>query len=209
MAYNTPYNPYLPYNNYGFGNPAYMPNQPMQGNPNPYTMPQQVQAQQQQSIPANNQQMNANVMQQNQPVMNQQIQMNPMQGISASSRVVASREESSAVPADFSGAPIIMPMLVNGEVSAIYVKQWDISRGQANFAEFYKQQPQQQQVENNQPQPQVTFATMENIQSIQGYINDLQGHIEQLEEEIGRIKNRPMTTPKPSNKKDKVTDVSD
>lgn len=204
MAYNTPYNPYLPYNNYGFGNPAYMP-QPMQGNPNPYTMPQPQQAQPQQSIPNNNQQINTNVMPQNQPVMNQQIQMNPMQGISASSRVVASREESSAVPADFSGAPIIMPMLVNGEVSAIYVKQWDLARGQANFAEFYKQQPQQQQVENTQPQ-QPAFATMENIQNIQGYINDLQGHIEHLEEEISRLKNKPITTPKPSTKKDKVND---
>lgn len=213
MAYNTPYNVYPSYNSYGFGVPSYLSGQNMMGvQSSPYNIPQTQQQIQQQNIPNNTQQAtNTSVtQQQNQPAMNQNIQMNPMQGLSSFSRVVASREESSAIPADFSGAPIIMPMIVNGEVAAIYVKQWDLNRGQANFAEFYKQQPVQQTSENiqQQPQQQVAFATMDNIQNIQNYIKDMQNHIEELQNEINNLKNRqiPQQGTKNAIKKEKVMD---
>lgn len=218
MAYNMPYNPYPSYTNYGFTGQPYTPNQPPMGMPqNTFNPPQQIQntytqPQQIQNAQAMNNQQTTQPIQSNQniqPMVNNQIQMNPMQGISSSSKVVASKEEALAVSADFLGAPIIMPMLINGEVSAIYVKQWDINRGQANFAEFYRQQEnnqQNQQYYQQEPQPQ--FATMDNINDIQNYINGLNQNIEQLKDEIDRLKSKPAPATTSKNNSKKVNDTT-
>lgn len=60
--------------------------------------------------------------------------------MSKSSRAVASREEAVSVPADFSGAPIVMTNL--GQ-NVIYVKQWNMQTGSADFAEFVRKIPEQ------------------------------------------------------------------
>lgn len=122
------------------------------------------------------------------PMMNQQpqqsIQMNPLQGLSPSSRVVASKEEAAAVPADFGGAPIIMPVLENGKVSAIYVKQWDIQQGQAVFADFYaiQQPPTQQNLVNNYSNVHMDpgYVSIQDFESLQDAVNTLQNEIEKL-----------------------------
>lgn len=166
-----------------------------------------------QSNPAPIQQQIPTVMQQQNQQMNNTIQMNPIQGISSQSRVVGSKTEAESVPADFMGAPIIMPMLVNGEVSAIFVKQWDINRGQANFAEFYKYQENvnsniqndssnnnnnnvaENTNSNNLPQQSqeiapISFATVENVQNMQNIMNGMQETINYLQDEITRLKSR-------------------
>lgn len=133
-----------------------------------------------------------------------QIQMNPMQGISPQSRIVASKEEASANPADFSGAPIIMPMLVNGEVGAIYVKQWDTNRGQANFAEYFRAVPRQQQSMdmqnantngyyqpnngNNDIVETGGFVSTQDFQNLQEFAENLQDVVKQLQNEVDKMK---------------------
>lgn len=66
----------------------------------------------------------------------------PMQMISNQSRAVSSREEAQAVAADFSGSPMLFLDVSHGK---IYLKQWDINRGCANFVEFVPyQEPEQE-----------------------------------------------------------------
>ena len=68
----------------------------------------------------------------------QQPTQQPVPGYSPSSMPVGSREEAAAVPADFSGAPMIFADFSHGR---IYVKQWDTQRGAVNFVEFEPVRP--------------------------------------------------------------------
>lgn len=73
------------------------------------------------------------------PYQAQQTNMQqPAPGYSSSSMPVGSREEAAAVPADFTGAPMIFADFSH---SRIYVKQWDTQRGIVNFVEFEPVRP--------------------------------------------------------------------
>lgn len=195
----------LPYNNGNMGQPNNNVSMPS-ANGMMQNSPQMVM----QSNPAPIQQQAPVVMPQQTQQMNNTIQMNPIQGISNQSRVVGSKTEAESVPADFLGAPIIMPMLVNGEVSAIFVKQWDVNRGQANFGEFYKYQEnintniQNDSSNNNgigntnnnnlaqqsQEIAPISFATAENVQNMQNIMNGMQDTINYLQDEIAMLKSK-------------------
>lgn len=70
-----------------------------------------------------------------QPVMQQPQQQG---GYSSASMPVSSKEEAMAVPADFSGLPMVFTDFANGKV---YVKQWNNQRGAADFVTFVPEQP--------------------------------------------------------------------
>ena len=55
------------------------------------------------------------------------------QGLSATSRLVSSREEAGGVPADFSGNLMVFPDISHNRV---YVKRWNYQTGAADFMEF-------------------------------------------------------------------------
>lgn len=55
------------------------------------------------------------------------------QGYSMSSMPVSSKEEAMAVPADFTGAPMVFCDLSHGKV---YIKQWNAQTGSADFMTF-------------------------------------------------------------------------
>lgn len=170
-----------------------MPYQPygMVANPQPqYPQPQYQQPQQPQYQP----------MQQPQPM--------PMQGISQTSHVVASREEASAVPADFSGMPIIMPVMSNGEVAGVFVKQWNLAKGQTDFKDFLvsgavypaptpdPHQPQQQRDD-------VAVISMQDYQGMLNNISDLQDAVNAMQKELDGLRKQP-SVPARTSRKEKV-----
>ena len=61
------------------------------------------------------------------------VQQGGNQGISPASRMVSNRDEANATPADFSGAPIVMPNPTNGRV---YIKRWDMTTGTSCLEEY-------------------------------------------------------------------------
>jgi len=144
---------------------------------------------------------NTNIVPQNIP-QNQQIQINPMQGISSQSCVVTSREEATAVPADFNGAPIVMPQIVNGEVAVIYVKQWDLSKGQANFGEFLplsaSKTNSMPSLECNLPEEKTekktVFVSIEDFQDLQDFAQNLQNLVDDLSKEVEKLKKSNVTS---------------
>ena len=83
------------------------------------SMPYPVQQQMQQRQDMQNQQL----MQQQ---MTQQVQQQLV--LSPASRVVVSREEAIATPADFSGALMVFPDITN---NCVYIKRWNIQSGAA------------------------------------------------------------------------------
>lgn len=94
------------------------------------------------------------------------------QGLSSASRPVTNREEAIAVPADFSGAPMVFPDLSN---SRIYLKRWNMQTGSADFEEFARVPPA-----SNEPQKPVAFASLEDFQTLQDTVSALQEEIERL-----------------------------
>lgn len=77
-------------------------------------------------------------------------------------RMVTSREEAVAIPADFQGNPIVMPDFPHGK---IYVKFFDMNTGTASVVEFNAPQPEKK------PAPQ--YATMDDVAQLREEIADL------------------------------------
>lgn len=146
-----------------------------------------------------------------QPV--QQNQSMPMQGISQISHVVASREEASAVPADFSGMPIIMPVMSNGEVAGVFVKQWNLTKGQTDFKDFVVARPgaavYPAPMSDQQSQQQRDDAAVISIQDYQGLlenVNNLQDTVEAMQKELDSLKKQPSASARTSRKEKVETD---
>lgn len=51
-------------------------------------------------------------------------------------KVVTSPEEANAVQVDFNGSPIIMPQVLGDDITAIYMKRWNLKEGRAEFKSF-------------------------------------------------------------------------
>lgn len=94
------------------------------------------------------------------------------QGLSPASRPVTNREEAVAVPADFSGAPMVFPDLTRNR---IYLKRWNMQTGSADFGEFAPVPPA-----SNEPQNTAAFASLEDFQTLQDTVSSLQEEIERL-----------------------------
>lgn len=60
------------------------------------------------------------------------------QGLSPTSRIVASREEAMGVPADFNGNLMVFPDITHNRV---FVKRWNYQTGAADFIEYAPAQP--------------------------------------------------------------------
>lgn len=111
----------------------------------------------------------------------------PQQGIQGQSmvlqgRMVTSREEALGIPADFSGNPIFMPCLSEGK---IYCKKFNMNTGASDFAEFrlYNPQPQlESPAQEHHPAP--SFASLDDLKSLQDEINSLKQKIEELENPV-------------------------
>lgn len=94
----------------------------------------------------------------------------PAPGYSTSSMPVGSREEAAAVPADFTGAPMIFADFSHGR---IYVKQWDTQRGIVNFVEFEPVRPAEEP-------PTPVYVTAE----------DLKTELDKLYAEVEKLRTR-------------------
>ena len=77
-------------------------------------------------------------------------------------RMVTSREEAVAIPADFQGNPIVMPDFPHGK---IYVKFFDMNTGTASVVEFIAPQPEKK------PAPQ--YATVDDLAQLREEIAEL------------------------------------
>lgn len=84
------------------------------------------------------------------------------QGLSATSRLVSSKEEAGGVPADFSGNLMLFPDISHNR---IYLKRWNYQTGAADFMEFAPV------VETKVETPE--FATKEDIKRIEAEIQKL------------------------------------
>lgn len=111
----------------------------------------------------------------------------PIQGLSAASRPVTSREEANGVAADFSGNLMVFPDISHNRV---YVKRWNIGAGAADFIEYAP--VVQAMPEQEQAGPQAAFASIQDLQ-------DLQDVVEQLKREIEKMK-RPTPVARPVKK---------
>lgn len=124
-----------------------------------------------------------------QPVQPQQIPQ-AIQGLSAASRPVTSREEANSIPADFSGNLMIFPDISHNRV---YLKRWNINAGAADFVEYA---PIIQAAPEQEPEsPQIAFASIQDVQNLQDVV-------EQLKKEVEKMK-RPTTAVARPVKKDK------
>lgn len=172
MIYNQPYN--YTYPQY-YSQP--MPDQLTQLRNNGYMQQQQ------------------NMMQQQTPMQNQQIP-----GISPASRPVGNREEANAVPADFSGAPMVFPDSSHGRV---YIKRWDYQRGSAVFDEYaLVNQPQQTPVQAEPAPTTAGFATLDYVKSLEAEINALNGEIQRMKSEMKNGGTENVQQPIPANHSD-------
>lgn len=90
-------------------------------------------------------------------------------------RMVTSREEAVAIPADFQGTPIVMPDFAHGK---IYVKFFNTNDGTSTVVDFTAPQPAKQAA------PQ--YATMDDIAQLREEITALRGsYSEQMKEANG------------------------
>lgn len=97
------------------------------------------------------------------------------QGLSATSRLVSSREEAVAVPADFGGSLMLFPDITHNR---IYTKRWNMQTGAADFIEFAPVVP-----EPVEQQPEVEYATVNDVQDLKDYLDDIY-------DEVMRLKNK-------------------
>lgn len=106
-------------------------------------------------------------------------------GLSPASRPVTSREEANGVPADFSGAPMIFPDVANDR---IYKKQWDLNVGGPTFREYAPVFPAHAEAPQPQPtqQPQVMWASIQDLQDLQDLVEKLQGEVDRLKKPAGK-----------------------
>lgn len=87
-------------------------------------------------------------------------------------RMVTSREEAVAIPADFQGNPIVMPDFPHGK---IYVKFFDMNTGTASVVEFTAPQPAKQATPK--------YATMDDVAQLREEIAALRrSHEEPVKE---------------------------
>lgn len=197
MAYGQPYNPrgvgynaynYNPYPSYSNNNPAYNNN----------------------TIPDNQGgQMATNVIPGQQTFQMQQPVQNMVPVISAASRPVTSIEEARSVAADFQGNLMLFPDITHNRV---YLKRWNFNTGQADFFEYAPIEPVQQtqdaQQQGNVPAPeQVSYATVESVNGIQEYVKNLEKVIDNLSDEINRLKKPSIPNTNKPYKKKKVENV--
>ena len=107
------------------------------------------------------------------PAQNAQAQ--GTQGLSPASRLVSSREEAVAVPADFGGSLMLFPDITHNR---IYTKRWNLQTGAADFIEFIPAPPEPVDVA-----PVVEYATVSDVQDLKDYLDDIY-------DEVMRLKNK-------------------
>lgn len=118
-------------------------------------------------------------------------QQQAIQGLSPASRPVTSKEEAMGVAADFSGALMMFPDITHNRV---YIKRWNYQSGAADFVEFAPviPAPAQEEPQNNQ----AAFASIQDLQ-------DLQNVVDNLRQELERLKKPQATAAKAPVKKEK------
>lgn len=157
------------------------------------SMPYPVQQQIQQRQDMQNQQL----MQQQ---VSQQVQQQPV--LSPASRVVVSREEAIATPADFSGALMVFPDITN---NCVYIKRWNVQSGAAEFMDFVSvmamvpQMPAQQASQQEQPP---LFASVQDFEDLKMLVENQQQQIILLQQ---KAEQRPAE--KPNGKAGKKNDA--
>lgn len=126
------------------------------------------------------QQMQQRVDMQNQQLMQQQIMQQQAQQpvLSPASRVVVSREEAIATPADFSGALMIFPDITN---NCVYIKHWNAQTGAAEFMDYFPPMPIAPQAQEQQsPQEPPAFASSQALADLQNTVDNLEQQVELL-----------------------------
>ena len=150
------------------------------------------------------QQMQQRVDMQNQQLMQQQIMQQQAQQpvLSPASRVVVSREEAIATPADFSGALMIFPDITN----CVYIKHWNAQTGAAEFMDYFPPMPIAPQAQEQQPQPNQeppAFASLQALADLQNMVNNQQQQLENIEKRL----NQERLADKPNGKAEKKNDA--
>lgn len=110
----------------------------------------------------------------------QQMVPQPVQGYSPNSTPVSSREEAMAVPADFSGMPMVFADFSHGK---IYVKQWNNQKGSADFSVF--------SLATDEPAEQTPERISENMVSK----SEFRKAMEKVYEDIKRLEGAMMDEP--------------
>lgn len=151
------------------------------------------------------QQMQQRVDMQNQQLMQQQIMQQQAQQpvLSPASRVVVSREEAIATPADFSGALMIFPDITN---NCVYIKHWNAQTGAAEFMDYFPPMPIAPQAQEQQPQPNQeppAFASLQALADLQNMVNNQQQQLENIEKRL----NQERLADKPNGKAEKKNDA--
>ena len=93
-------------------------------------------------------------------------------------RPVASREEALGVPVDFMGAPMFFPDLAH---NVIYMKRFNTNTGAADVFEFHSQQTKEQPIN-----PAAAFAPLDEFMDMKNTIDQLKDEIERLKKPAGR-----------------------
>lgn len=138
------------------------------------SMPYPVQQQMQQRQDMQNQQL---MQQQMTQLVQQQLVLSP------ASRVVVSREEAIATPADFSGALMVFPDITN---NCVYIKHWNAQSGAAEFMDFTRamtavpQVPEQQMPQQKQPP---VFASVQDFADLKKLVENQQQQIILLQQQ--------------------------
>lgn len=102
------------------------------------------------------------------------------QGLSPASRLVSSREEAVAAPADFSGALMMFPDITHNR---IYTKCWNMQTGAADFIEFAPYVP-----EPVEAAPSVEYATAADMQELRDYLDELYDELRTIKEKRKVVK---------------------
>lgn len=122
-----------------------------------------------------------------QAVQMQQQNQQPIQGLSAASRPVTSREEANGVAADFSGSLMVFPDITHDRV---YIKRWDVNAGAAQFQEYAPAARAQQQAEQPRQDTPAAFASLQDFQDLKGLVENLRQEIDALKRP-GEAKSQP------------------
>ena len=118
---------------------------------------------------------------QQQMPMQQPVAPQQMQGYSPASMPVSSREEAMAVPADFSGAPMLFADFSHGK---IYVKQWNNQKGAADFVVFAPEVQEEEPAQQEKPADCVSKAEFRReMEKLYAEINKLKGERHETESE--------------------------
>lgn len=117
------------------------------------------------------------------PIPAPQIQPN----VAIQGRLVTSKEEALGIPVDFSGQPMLLADLGHGN---IFVKKFNMNTGAADFDVYVKMNPQQstQPITEKTETTTYNFATMQDFQSLNDMVTDMQSTIDSLQKEIDKFK---------------------